>query len=271
MSTNFTVPDITNLPKDDLQAAYWLWKYQDELNAVSHPGGLGTIKVGLTKSEAERDEVLFDYELGLTAEVSELRECFFWKHWSSEAKAGRRFELVSHGYHFDKDKLAKLTEMFPKYEADKFLELLGDSTTVEASEQNAKLEITDMVFFTISILQVLGMTEGDFVDIWADRFRWKYYTEHNLGNRADARLVCSYAQQLVAQVTLARQHEKLIYEFPGVITELLIKIIVFAGISPQQILSLYAQKLVINYKRQMKGRKQIGDPDAEKDNKTVIA
>ena len=38
-------------------------------------------------------EWLNDYITAAGNELEELRDCTFWKHWCTEAKAGRRFEL----------------------------------------------------------------------------------------------------------------------------------------------------------------------------------
>ena len=56
-------------------------------------------------------------------ECHELQACLTWKHWYREAKEGRQYEL--------------------------------------RDLQNARVEATDMLFFWVSICQLLGMTPGD--------------------------------------------------------------------------------------------------------------
>ena len=114
-----------------------LWPMQAELNART---GFDTLALGKTLSEVLRDsgvkanpataEILLkvgralkNYIDALSSECNELQDCLSWKHWYAEAKAGRQYEL--------KD------------------------------VQNARVEATDMLFFWISICQLLGLTPED--------------------------------------------------------------------------------------------------------------
>ena len=71
---------------------------------------------------------LNNYIAAMSNELEELRDCTFWKHWCAEAKAGRRFELHD--------------------------------------LQNARVEVTDMLFFWISLAQCLGMDADDVVRLY---------------------------------------------------------------------------------------------------------
>ena len=111
-----------------------IWPLQAKLNAKS---GFDTHTLGKALIEAEADGSLCDkgglrLEVGkalknyldaLAAECHELQECLSWKHWYAEAKEGRQYELQD--------------------------------------IQNARVEATDMLFFWISICQLLGMEPQD--------------------------------------------------------------------------------------------------------------
>jgi hypothetical protein len=113
-----------------------LWPRQAELNART---GIDTLALGQSLNKATRDgaendpaaaEILLkvgralkNYLDALSSECHELQDCLSWKHWYAEAKAGRQYEL--------KD------------------------------PQNARVEATDMLFFWISICQLLGLSPAD--------------------------------------------------------------------------------------------------------------
>ena len=82
---------------------------------------------------------LNNYIAAMSNELEELRDCTFWKHWCKEAKEGKRFCL-------DEDKL-----------------------------QNAKVEVTDMLFFWISLAQCLGLDAEDVVRLYEQKWKvnWK--------------------------------------------------------------------------------------------------
>ncbi len=73
-------------------------------------------------------EWLNNYLAAMSNELEELRDCTFWKHWCQEAKEGKRF-------------------------------LLHDL-------QNARVEVTDMLFFWISLAQCLGMDAEDVMRLY---------------------------------------------------------------------------------------------------------
>ncbi|MBN1942096.1 MAG: hypothetical protein JW849_02265 [Phycisphaerae bacterium] len=113
-----------------------LWPLQAELNART---GIDTQALGRTLNEplhggTENDPAAADILLNvgralknyldaLASECHELQDCLSWKHWYAEAKQGRQYEL--------KDL------------------------------QNARVEAVDMLFFWISLCQLLGLTPAD--------------------------------------------------------------------------------------------------------------
>ena len=64
-------------------------------------------------------------------ELEELRDCTFWKHWCSEAKQGRRFEIHD--------------------------------------LQNARVEVIDLLFFWISMAQCVGLSAEDVHDLYLQK------------------------------------------------------------------------------------------------------
>ena len=66
---------------------------------------------------------LKNYIDALVSECNELQECLSWKHWYKEARQGRQYELQD--------------------------------------IQNARVEVTDMLFFWVSICQLLGLEPKD--------------------------------------------------------------------------------------------------------------
>ncbi len=116
-----------------------LWPLQAQLNART---GFDTLALGKALNESltessqakpaspqagdillQAGRALKNYIDALSSECSELQDCLSWKHWYAEAKAGRQYEL--------KD------------------------------VQNARVEATDMLFFWISICQLLGLSPDD--------------------------------------------------------------------------------------------------------------
>jgi len=111
-----------------------IWPAQAALNARA---GFDTAALGsaLAKAEAtgklpatggirvEVGRALKSYLDALAAECHELQECLAWKHWYQEAREGRRYELQD--------------------------------------VQNARVEAVDMLFFWVSICQLLGLSPAD--------------------------------------------------------------------------------------------------------------
>ncbi len=121
-------------PTRDAMSLDRLWPMQAELNARA---GVDTHAVGqaLREAEAAGDDgalqaalleagkAVKKYVDAMSAECHELHECLSWKHWYREAREGRQYEL--------------------------------------RDVQNARVEVTDMLFFWISLCQVLGMDVAD--------------------------------------------------------------------------------------------------------------
>jgi len=110
-----------------------VWPLQAALNAKA---GIDTQGLGAALNSGTEggqgpgaDELLAvgralkNYIDAMAAECHELQECLSWKHWYAEAKAGRQYELQD--------------------------------------LQNARVEATDMLFFWVSICQLLGMAPRD--------------------------------------------------------------------------------------------------------------
>ena len=79
----------------------------------------------------EVGRALKNYLDALAAECAELQDCLSWKHWYREAKEGRQYEL--------------------------------------RDIQNARVEATDMLFFWISICQLLGLTPADVYRLYGEK------------------------------------------------------------------------------------------------------
>jgi len=111
-----------------------IWPLQARLNKRA---GFDTHALGEALRAGERDgtlaaeggvrldvgRALKNYLDALAAECGELQDCLYWKHWYAEAAAGRQYEL--------------------------------------RDVQNARVEAIDMLFFWISICQLLGLTPRD--------------------------------------------------------------------------------------------------------------
>jgi len=119
-----------------------IWPLQAALNSRA---GFDTQSLGAALRAAEADGSLSDeggvrLEVGralknyldaLGGECQELHDCLAWKHWYSEAKAGRQYEL--------------------------------------RDVQNARVEAIDMLFFWISICQLLGIEPDDVYRLYAGK------------------------------------------------------------------------------------------------------
>ena len=111
-----------------------IWPLQAKLNARA---SIDTHKLGSLLAKALADEsldeqgglrvevgrALKNYIDALAAEGHELQDCLSWKHWYSEARQGRQYELQD--------------------------------------IQNARVEAIDMLFFWVSICQLLGLAPAD--------------------------------------------------------------------------------------------------------------
>ena len=114
--------------KQEISSLEDIWPKQAALNARA---GFDTEALGKALAQAETDanlrlevgRALKNYIDALADECRELQNCLAWKHWYREAKEGRQYELQD--------------------------------------LQNARVEATDMLFFWISICQLLGLAPAD--------------------------------------------------------------------------------------------------------------
>lgn len=117
--------DASDKPIDSLEA---IWPLQAALNARA---GFDTLGLGhdLRADEQSPDarlaagRALKNYLDALAGECGELLDCLSWKHWYREAKQGRQYQLQD--------------------------------------VQNARVEAADMLFFWVSICQLLGLEPRD--------------------------------------------------------------------------------------------------------------
>ncbi len=116
------------MDKQTINSLEDIWPMQAALNART---GFDTNAMGKALAEDENNaelrlkvgKALKNYIDALADECRELQHCLAWKHWYKEAKEGRQYELQD--------------------------------------LQNARVEATDMLFFWISICQLLGLSPAD--------------------------------------------------------------------------------------------------------------
>ncbi|MCD6303975.1 MAG: hypothetical protein J7M21_03315 [Planctomycetes bacterium] len=135
-----------------------LWPLQAALNRRA---GFDTERLGRLLRQAEqagelpaagglRGEVgraLKNYIDALAAECHELQDCLSWKHWYREARQGRQHEL--------------------------------------RDIQNARVEAVDMLFFWISICQLLGMEPADVYRLYAKKLDINHRRQDEHRSQAD--------------------------------------------------------------------------------------
>ena len=126
----------------ELNSLEGIWPLQAELNRKV---GIDTAAMGdLLRSKEAKDQLGQDSEVllkigralknyidAMQAECHELQECLSWKHWYAEAREGRQYQLQD--------------------------------------LQNARVEATDMLFFWISICQLLGLRPQDIYHLYAQK------------------------------------------------------------------------------------------------------
>ncbi len=122
------------MSKQDITSLEDIWPLQGALNSRT---GFDTIAMGKALEAAKRDGTLEDsdelrtkvgkaiknYLDALFDECHELHHCLSWKHWYAEAKQGKQYQIQD--------------------------------------LQNARVEVIDMLFFWISLCQLLGMAPDD--------------------------------------------------------------------------------------------------------------
>ncbi|MGC9455824.1 MAG: hypothetical protein ACP5HU_13335 [Phycisphaerae bacterium] len=129
---------------EEIRSLEDIWPLQAKLN---RRGGIDTEKLGRLLREAEAtgklDETggvrvelgraLKSYVDAMASECHELHDCLSWKHWYREARQGRRYEL--------------------------------------RDLQNARVEAVDMLFFWVSICQLLGLEPADVYRLYSGKLR----------------------------------------------------------------------------------------------------
>lgn len=86
-------------------------------------------------------EWLNNYIAAMSNELEELRGCIYWKHWCKEARQGKQY----------------------------FLHDL----------QNARVEVTDMLFFWISLAQCLGLDADDVFRLYEQKLKVNHARQDN--------------------------------------------------------------------------------------------
>ena len=125
---------------ENIESLSDIWPLQAELNkrAGFDTAGLGAkLAKALEEGSFEQDDTLRtevgralkNYIDALTSECHELQDCLSWKHWYREAKEGRQYQLQD--------------------------------------VQNARVEAADMLFFWVSICQLLGLEVEDVCRLYA--------------------------------------------------------------------------------------------------------
>jgi NTP pyrophosphatase (non-canonical NTP hydrolase) len=133
---------MANEPNALISSLEDIWPAQAHLNQTAGIDTLGLGKVLLTQmartNRVDQEQAMLDvgkalknYVDGLMAECQELQDCLAWKHWYREAKQGRQYEL--------------------------------------RDVQNARVEATDMLFFWVSICQLLGLSPNDVYRLYAKK------------------------------------------------------------------------------------------------------
>jgi hypothetical protein len=126
----------------DIRRLEDIWPLQGDLNRRA---GFDTLALGARLAEAETAGTLPDagglrtdvgraiknYLDALAGECHEMLECLSWKHWYREAREGRQYEL--------------------------------------RDLQNARVEAVDILFFWISVCQLLGLTPADVYRLYAKK------------------------------------------------------------------------------------------------------
>jgi len=135
-----------------------IWPLQAELNrrAGFDTAGLGqALNDAIASGSPEQvDELrtsvgraLKNYLDALAGECHELQDCLSWKHWYREAKEGRQYQLQD--------------------------------------LQNARVEATDILFFWISICQLLGLSCEDVYRLYAAKLQINHRRQDEDRTQAD--------------------------------------------------------------------------------------
>ena len=131
-------------PEQMIQDLADIWPLQADLNrrAGFDTAGLGKALAdaeaagdadAITELRTQVGRALKNYIDAMTSECHELQDCLSWKHWYQEAKEGRQYQLQD--------------------------------------LQNARVEATDILFFWISICQLLGLEAEDVYRLYAQKLK----------------------------------------------------------------------------------------------------
>ena len=118
-----------------IQSLEDIWPLQAKLNAKAgfDTKAMGELLEGLGKDNPDNllkvGKALKNYIDAMLSECQELQDCMSWKHWYKEAKEGRQYQLQD--------------------------------------LQNARVEAIDMLFFWVSICQLLGLSTQDVYRLYA--------------------------------------------------------------------------------------------------------
>ena len=242
------------------EAAQSIWDKQTELNTLMHPLGLSTVTIGNDYRKAKHSTVrgpidlaahsLDDYWFALQSEIVELMDNFYWKHWSKEArKEGKRFLLTN---------------------PDK---------TGEGTAQNVAVELTDIVFFLLSLMQCDGEPATTWTSQWGDPEPWETLTWGQrdattpLNDAAKNHDMLVAAKELQFHALLASRVNVIDtrtdkWEWAIAVKQLRL-MCVLAGLGWADMLRLYDQKYEVNVERTRRGRAQVNDAHAHAENLAV--
>ncbi len=135
-----------------------VWQQQAALNKQA---GFDTLEMGRNLATLEKAGTLpasggvrlsvgialKNYVDALMAEGMELRDCLAWKHWYKEAKDGRQYEL--------------------------------------RDLQNARVEAIDLLFFWISICQLLGLEPAEVMRLYGRKLEINLRRQHEGRSQAE--------------------------------------------------------------------------------------
>lgn len=197
-----------------------IWQAQADLNEISHPYNYSTLE---KMPVFIYFQMLSDYELAIHAEVQELIECFYWKHWSKEAKQFLRWKFIS-----------------------------------KEAEQNAKVELVDIMFFLISIMQLNKLNLVEVEKTWTKHCLWEPSKSQSRIGEVICRGINMWVRKVAGIKNPADCH--ILAEFIAIAANL---------VTREEIEDLYFKKLQINIDRQKRGRKQVGDEYSNAENQTV--
>lgn len=187
-----------------------------------------------------------DYQLALFAEYAELMDCVLWKHWSTEAKEGRRWELHD--------------------------------------KQNARVELIDILFFLNCLAQTVGLSSLQISIEPSAAFSTSAVFSSTDERSVFSSSLCSTGRRLIVLINQSRLELAQFLDanvLPGLagllfyqsltlaLFELWRRMAAVLDLGQQGVLDLYHQKWEINMTRTERGHKQVDDPHREADNRSI--